>query len=403
MLSHRGRAVPRWSVIGLIVALVASIGALQPSAASAAEAGSIEGTVTFTTAGFDRSDVVVTAYEWDGDDWIEVSESGLDDAGRYSVGDLAPGTYRLEFFDYSGTMATEYWDDVLDIEQAVDITVGPGEAVTDRDAVLAEAPHIVNTRAPSTSGTRAVGSTLVADPGVWAPSDVEVYYEWLVNGQDVDGAYGRTFALTPQHAGQPVAVRVTVWKPGYRPETRTAFAGAVALAAPTGLSVVVTRSGTMFRWNASPGAAGYRFTLAGRSRTYTVNTGRQTSQYFTTLVPGSTYTASVVVQSGPTTLSEPATVTFTTPSMLRVTKLRTAKRKARSSGVYWGPVQGAKRYELSYWAKGAKPKKVKTSTAGRWLKGLKPGTKYYVRVTAFSADDATRSISRKWSFTTRKK
>ncbi|MCL8249834.1 hypothetical protein AERO_00430 [Aeromicrobium fastidiosum] len=406
MLKVRGRVARRLSTVALVGALAAGLLTAQASSAVAVSTGSIQGTVSSGASGFDASEVLVTAYELEDDEWVEAGYGWSDGDGRYSVDGLAAGDYRLEFYDYSDTTATEYWDDVTDIEDADDVAVGAAQVVTGKDAVLAQALPIGSSREPSVSGALTPGSVLTVDPGAWVPGDVQVFYEWMLNGEEVEGAYDRTFALTAQHVGVPVAVRVTVWKPGYRYETRTLHAGAVGLATPTGLGVAVSPAGATFTWNVVPGATDYRLTMQGRTRTYGGSTGGRTSMtfYAGSLEPGRTYTASVEATASTRPVSSvPATVTFTTPAMPAATKLRTYEKKARSSGVAWPAVEGARRYEITVWSKGRKARTFKTVNRGRVLRGLKPATKHYVRVTSFSADDLSRSVSRKWTFTTRKK
>jgi subtilisin family serine protease len=67
---------------------------------------------------------------------------------------------------------------------------------------------------PTVSGTPKVGRTLTADPGVWDPAEVEVAYQWLRDGQPIDGATGGTYKVTSAEVGTTLSVRVTATQSG---------------------------------------------------------------------------------------------------------------------------------------------------------------------------------------------
>lgn len=98
-----------------------------------------------TPAGFER---------WDS------SPSGS--AGRFAIGDLPAGTYRLGF-EPPKELADEFWDDQTTLDSSPDIVVGPGDVVDGLDAVLM----------PSGGVTGAVTD----ENGVAAPGVVVVAYE----------------------------------------------------------------------------------------------------------------------------------------------------------------------------------------------------------------------------------
>ncbi len=82
-----------------------------------------------------------------------------------------------------------------------------GTAVFD----AAECPlgTIENVTAPAIAGDTEAGQTLTADAGTWNPEDVELSYQWLADGEPVEGATGSTFELTESHEGQMISVTVT--------------------------------------------------------------------------------------------------------------------------------------------------------------------------------------------------
>lgn len=82
------------------------------------------------------------------------------------------------------------------------LTVDSGQA-----APTATAP-------PTISGDARVGKKLTANPGTWEPADVEVAYQWLRDGQPIEGATARTYTVTKADVGTTLSVRVTATASG---------------------------------------------------------------------------------------------------------------------------------------------------------------------------------------------
>jgi hypothetical protein len=68
---------------------------------------------------------------------------------------------------------------------------------------------------PTITGTKKVGYTLTANPGIWGPAPVTLRYQWYRNGLPIGGAVARSYELTSADAGKAMAVRVTGSKAGY--------------------------------------------------------------------------------------------------------------------------------------------------------------------------------------------
>ncbi|TGN99958.1 hypothetical protein PN36_29885 [Candidatus Thiomargarita nelsonii] len=113
--------------------------------AQLAYAGNITGTVT-DSSGNPLAGIHILVYRWNGTEW-EWANSGMTDAaGNYDVGDLNTGTYRVGFKDMSSWIyALEYYNDVLDLNNATDIAVTVGTPTTGIDAQLALAGNISGT------------------------------------------------------------------------------------------------------------------------------------------------------------------------------------------------------------------------------------------------------------------
>lgn len=113
-----------------------------------AEEAHIRGTVT-GSEGQPLAGIRAAALTWDADQhsWVDAGMSSQTDAnGAYDVSLLPPGTYRLQFIDYSGDdHLQEFWNDARTVEAATDITVTAGATVVGKDAQLAEPAHIRGT------------------------------------------------------------------------------------------------------------------------------------------------------------------------------------------------------------------------------------------------------------------
>ena len=72
-------------------------------------------------------------------------------------------------------------------------------------------------RSPGVYGLAAVGLPLVASPARWDQRGLEIGYQWLRDGEPVDGADRRTYRLTNDDAGHRMSVRVTATRPGAFP------------------------------------------------------------------------------------------------------------------------------------------------------------------------------------------
>src|SRR5690625_4322509 len=81
--------------------------------------------------------------------------------------------------------------------------------------------EIVNADRPSIDGTPEVGEELSTDGGAWEPSDVDLSYQWLRDGNDISGATQDTYTLTADDKGAKISVKVTASKDGYTSASKT--------------------------------------------------------------------------------------------------------------------------------------------------------------------------------------
>lgn len=136
------------ALLALCLCLAAGLLALAlaaPAAQAAPATGDISGTVT--DAGHTGlANIDVQAYQADtsgGWDWITDVTTATD--GTFDLGGLAPGAYRVEFRDYSGTYLTQCYDNKATLDSAADVTVGAGSVTANIDATLALAGDIKGT------------------------------------------------------------------------------------------------------------------------------------------------------------------------------------------------------------------------------------------------------------------
>jgi surface antigen len=88
---------------------------------------------------------------------------------------------------------------------------------------FSDAP-LLNTKAPSITGTPKVGATLAASPGVWNPSSATFAYQWLQDGVAIPGATAATLTQKTVQQGKKISVRVTASSLGYPSTSATSAA-----------------------------------------------------------------------------------------------------------------------------------------------------------------------------------
>ncbi len=128
----------------IVASLATAALALTVSPASAADTGHIAGTVTVAAGDFLSADVEAQAYVYDAtyDDWSYSGSVPVASDGTFDISGLAGGTYRVEFYEYTGNFVGEFYDDAATIDAAADVVVAPGEARTGINAELAVASHV---------------------------------------------------------------------------------------------------------------------------------------------------------------------------------------------------------------------------------------------------------------------
>jgi hypothetical protein len=143
----------------------------------------IKGVVT-TPAGAPLAGIHVATLKWndDLDLWSTADSDTTGVDGGYSVGKLETGTYRVRYYDPSGTYATEFYNDKSRAAEAEPIDVSKGHVLLE-PAQLGGAAHMTG-RVTGTGGTALPGASITAyvkQEGVW------IEFQSVVAG--ADGSY----------------------------------------------------------------------------------------------------------------------------------------------------------------------------------------------------------------------
>ncbi len=67
---------------------------------------------------------------------------------------------------------------------------------------------------PTLEGDPEVGEILTALPGTWEPDDVEISYQWFLDGEPIPGAQARDYQVRPTDVGAALSAQVTATQPG---------------------------------------------------------------------------------------------------------------------------------------------------------------------------------------------
>lgn len=192
----------------------------------------ISGRVT-DADGLGASFTTVEVYAADG---RLVGENLADLQGAYRFSGLPGGEYTLRFVpdpERTAGLLPEWWSDRRSSAEAARVTVVSGEETSGIDAALERRGTVaVGLPTPEVVGTPKVGETLTA-AATSTTDGAELAYEWLADGQPIAGATGTELAVTEEHLGARIAVRVTAAADGYRATTSiSAPTDAVVAAAP---------------------------------------------------------------------------------------------------------------------------------------------------------------------------
>ena len=93
-------------------------------------------------------------------------------------------------------------------------------------------PEFEQVGAAKVTGERRWDHTLTASPGTWSPKPTRTAYQWLRDGEPINGANEATRKLTVADYGAWVTVRIRVHRDGYIDGVTTAAAGRIGHRVP---------------------------------------------------------------------------------------------------------------------------------------------------------------------------
>lgn len=120
----------------------------------------------------------------------------------------------------SGATASTYKTASADFQQdikcrATGTNTSGSTPSTSAAVTIASGDALVNTTLPKATGTAAVWQTLSCSPGSWTPKAASYKYQWLRNGNAVQGATSKSFTVPTGYRGDKVACKVTAAKKGF--------------------------------------------------------------------------------------------------------------------------------------------------------------------------------------------
>ena len=112
--------------------------------AELALAGHITGTIT-DSSGNPVENAHVVAHPLLNDTWENWTSTNAETTGKFDIGGLSPGTYRVNFLPWSSNLASQWYSNSTTLAEARYIVLGPASTASNINARLGEASHITGT------------------------------------------------------------------------------------------------------------------------------------------------------------------------------------------------------------------------------------------------------------------
>lgn len=154
------------------------------------------------------------------------------------IADATDSSYELTGDDEGARISVRVTANKDDLD-SVSVTSAETEPVA-----AAPVEDIVNDTAPAITGTAKVGETLTASAGEWTPSDADLAYQWLRNGEAIGSATNYEYTLVAADQGSKISVQVTATKSGYNSANATSAETAEVAPADLAVTSVPVISGT---------------------------------------------------------------------------------------------------------------------------------------------------------------
>ena len=184
----------------------------------------------------------------------DLANGYISPSGDYGIYGLRPGSYTVEFAtqdywdDNIGVwvqlgIPTEYFDDAAYAEDATPVVVGTAN-VDNINAELVSGNRFDPPPIPLIVGDPVVGTTLGVSPGSWNPGPSLLEYQWLRNGEAIDGATDSWYVIQTADRSTNITVRLTGSLEGY-PSVSVTSAPLAVPPHPFDTAPVPTISGTL--------------------------------------------------------------------------------------------------------------------------------------------------------------
>lgn len=108
-------------------------------------ASKIAGTVIADADAAPLEGINAFAYQWTGAEWDWIGGASSDADGRFLIGGLAAGTYRIRFADWTRSYQGEVYDNAASLDSGTDVVVGAIAVVSNINASLTQASRISGT------------------------------------------------------------------------------------------------------------------------------------------------------------------------------------------------------------------------------------------------------------------
>ena len=99
--------------------------------------------------------------------------------------------------------------------------------------IVSTLEQIENTKSPKITGTARVGHTVKVNAGAWSVAKPELSYQWLRDGEPIEGATDDRYRVTDADAGTALSVVVTASADGFDDGTASAAAVTVPQSRPS--------------------------------------------------------------------------------------------------------------------------------------------------------------------------
>jgi len=129
----------------------------------------------------------------------------------------------VDFFDEQGTASLAFTvPDGVSGPQALTITVPETGSTIDVPFEITSTTEAIEVvKEPKITGSARVGRTLTAKPGTWSVQSPTLAYQWLRDGEPIDGATSSRYVVTAADAGAELSATVTASADGYSDGTAT--------------------------------------------------------------------------------------------------------------------------------------------------------------------------------------